>query len=53
MDLTSRWGEGMGKLVQALSPLHHISNRTPPILLIHGDADSVVASGRVVCFTGV
>lgn len=41
-DLTTRWGEGMGQLAQALSPLHHISKRTPPTLLIHGDADSVV-----------
>ena len=41
-DLTTRWGEGLGQLARALSPLHHISKRTPPTLLIHGDADSVV-----------
>jgi acetyl esterase len=41
-DLTTRWGEGMGQLAQALSPLQHISKQTPPTLLIHGDADSVV-----------
>ncbi len=41
-DLTTRWGERLGSSAQEMSPLHHISKRTPPTLLIHGDADSVV-----------
>ena len=41
-DLTTRWGEGLGDKAQSLSPLHHISQKTPPTLLIHGDADQVV-----------
>jgi acetyl esterase len=41
-DLSTRWGERLGNSAQNLSPLHHISKRTPPTLLIHGDADSVV-----------
>lgn len=41
-DLTTRWGEGLGDKAKSLSPLHHISKKTPPTLLIHGDADQVV-----------
>lgn len=41
-DLSTRWGEGLGSQTQALSPLQHVSKQTPPVLLIHGDADSVV-----------
>jgi len=41
-DLTTRWGEGLGDKAMALSPLHHISRRTPPTLLMHGDVDRVV-----------
>jgi acetyl esterase/lipase len=41
-DLTTRWGERLGGSAEKFSPLHHISKRTPPTLLIHGNADSVV-----------
>jgi len=41
-DLTTRWGERLGSSAKQFSPLHHISKRTPPTLLIHGKADSVV-----------
>jgi len=41
-DLTTRWGESLGAKAESLSPLHHISKKTPPTLLIHGDADQVV-----------
>jgi acetyl esterase/lipase len=41
-DLTTRWGEGLGDKAKSLSPLHHISKKAPPTLLIHGDADQVV-----------
>ena len=41
-DLTTRWGESLGDKAKSLSPLHHISQKTPPTLLIHGDADQVV-----------
>ena len=41
-DLTTRWGERLGSSAKQFSPLHHISKRTPPTLLIHGNSDSVV-----------
>jgi acetyl esterase len=41
-DLTTRWGERLGAAAEKFSPLSHISKRTPPTLLIHGNADSVV-----------
>lgn len=41
-DLTTRWGEQLGAAAEKFSPLSHISRRTPPTLLIHGNADSVV-----------
>lgn len=31
-----------GEKAMKLSPLHHISKKTPPTLLIHGDSDSCV-----------
>jgi acetyl esterase len=41
-DLKTRWGERLGAAAEKFSPLSHISKRTPPTLLIHGNADSVV-----------
>lgn len=41
-DLSTQWGSNLGEKAMALSPLHHISARTPPTLLIHGDADRCV-----------
>jgi len=41
-DLTTPWGERWGSSAERFSPLSHISKRTPPTLLIHGNADSVV-----------
>ena len=41
-DLTTPWGKSLGDKAESLSPLHHISQHTPPTLLIHGDADRVV-----------
>ena len=41
-DLTTRWGERLGGSAEKFSPLQHISRSTPPTLLIHGDADTVV-----------
>jgi acetyl esterase/lipase len=41
-DLTTRWGNSLGDKAESLSPLQHISPRTPPTLLVHGDADRVV-----------
>ena len=41
-DLTTRWGSSLGNKAESLSPLQHISSRTPPTLLVHGDADRVV-----------
>jgi acetyl esterase/lipase len=41
-DLTTRWGGRLGSAAEKFSPLQHISKRTPPTLLIHGNADSVV-----------
>ena len=41
-DLTTRREERLGSAAEKLSPLQHISKRTPPTLLIHGNADSVV-----------
>lgn len=41
-DMTTHWGERLGSSAGRLSPLGHMSKRTPPTLLIHGNADSVV-----------
>jgi len=41
-DLSTPWGKSMGETALALSPLHHISAKTPPTLLIHGDSDRCV-----------
>jgi acetyl esterase/lipase len=49
-DLTTRWGERLGSAARQFSPLHHISKRTPPTLLIHGAADSVVGIRQARAF---
>jgi acetyl esterase len=49
-DLTTRWGERLGTSAEKFSPLGHISKRTPPTLLIHGNADSVVEVGHSRAF---
>jgi acetyl esterase len=49
-DLTTRWGERLGTSAEKFSPLGHISKRTPPTLLIHGNADSVVEIGHSRAF---
>ncbi len=41
-DLSTKWGNSLGQKAIPLSPLHHISKRTPPTLLIHGDSDRCV-----------
>jgi acetyl esterase len=41
-DLSTNWGSSLGEKAMALSPLHHISAKTPPTLLIHGDSDRCV-----------
>jgi acetyl esterase len=41
-DLTTKWGDSLGEKAMALSPLHHVSKKTPPTLLVHGDADECV-----------
>lgn len=41
-DLSTRWGDTLGGKAIALSPLHHVSDLTPPTLLVHGDADTCV-----------
>ncbi len=41
-DLSTPWGKSLGEKALALSPLHHISAKTPPTLLIHGDSDRCV-----------
>ena len=42
-DLSTKWGNSLGEKAMVLSPLHHISKRTPPTLLIHGDSDQGVS----------
>ena len=42
-DLSAKWGKHLGEKAMALSPLHHISGRTPPTLLIHGNSDQCVS----------
>jgi acetyl esterase/lipase len=41
-DLSTKWGKSLGEKAIPLSPLHHISERTPPTLLVHGDSDRCV-----------
>lgn len=43
-DLTGKWQERAGTAADArrLSPLFHIDDRTPPVLLLHGTQDTVV-----------
>lgn len=41
-DLSTKWGGSLGGKAMPLSPLHHISAKTPPTLLIHGDSDQCV-----------
>ncbi|SPE51527.1 putative lipase/esterase [Verrucomicrobia bacterium] len=41
-DLTTTWGQCWGNSAQKFSPLQHICKGSPPTLLIHGQADSVV-----------
>lgn len=44
-DLTGKWSSKTGTQAEArrLSPLLHIRKNTPPVLLLHGDADTVIA----------
>jgi len=48
-DLSTKWGNSLGEKAMPLSPLHHVSARTPPTLLIHGDSDLCV---NIRAFTG-
>ena len=41
-DLTTKWSRSFGDKAMALSPLHHVSRKTPPTLLLHGDRDNGV-----------
>jgi len=41
-DLSTKWGNSLGEKAMALSPLHHVSAKTPPTLLVHGDSDQCV-----------
>ena len=41
-DLSTKWGDSLDEKAIPLSPLHHISKKTPPTLLIHGDSDQCV-----------
>jgi acetyl esterase len=41
-DLSTKWGDSLGEKAMALSPLQHVSQRTPPTLLIHGNVDQCV-----------
>lgn len=34
--------EGWKRVGQKLSPIYHLGRNTPPILIIHGDADTLV-----------
>jgi acetyl esterase len=49
-DLKTRWGDRLGPAAAKFSPLLHISKGTPPTLLIHGTADSVVDIGHARAF---
>lgn len=38
----SETAEGRQKLGRAMSSIYHVSEKTPPVLIIHGDADPIV-----------
>ncbi len=46
----TRWGRGVGRDREKISPLHNIDKKTPPTLLIHGDKDSCVGIGHSLSF---
>ncbi len=49
-DLSTRWGKSLGDRALSLSPLHRVGKRTPPALLVHGDADPVVDVAQTLAF---
>ncbi len=48
-DLSTKWGDSLGEKAMALSPLQHVSQRTPPTLLIHGNVDQCVDIRAFTC----
>ena len=48
--LRGKWAIEPESLARALSPLHHVSEATPPALVIHGQADRVVDIGQSRAF---
>lgn len=41
-DLDTKWGKSLGERAKDFSPLHQATAKSPPTLILHGDADPVV-----------